>query len=33
MTETEETPKRQTEAHDSTEPATEGVILMEYFSD
>jgi len=33
LTETEHTPKRQTGAHDSTEPAAEGDILMEYSSD
>jgi hypothetical protein len=32
-TETEQTPKSQTGAHDSTEPAAEGDILMEYSTD
>ena len=33
LTETEQTPKRQTGAHDGTEPAAIGDILMEYSSD
>jgi len=33
LTETEHTPKRQTGTNDGTEPAAEGHILMEYFSD
>ena len=33
LSETEHTPKRQTRAHDGTEPAAVGDILMEYSSD
>jgi len=33
LTETEQTPKRQRGAHDGTEPAAVGDILMEYSSD
>jgi hypothetical protein len=33
LTEIEQTPKRQTGAHNDTEPAAKGDILMEYCSD
>ena len=33
LTETEQTPKRQTGTHDGTEPADVGDIVMEYSSD
>ena len=33
LIDTEQTPKRQKGAHDGTEPAAVGDILMEYFSD
>jgi hypothetical protein len=33
LTENEQTPKRQTEAYDGTDPAPEGDILMQYSTD